>query len=363
MKKIISIVLSFVMLISLIGAMPVGAKIEFCSSDSFCEDFINSDGVERTRYYRVINGVYYEGVTESDGEIYSVDVVAILPPNGTKTVEIPNQIEIYGSVADVDAIDLESVSDNFEELIIGENVYSISGLCHLKNLKKITICGGPYISSNCFVGCTNLESIEGNSSFILEDGAVYSCRFQRKVLVAVLDDTVTSYEIKSGTTSVNSPFDNGYRNITVKRLIVNDNLDDFITGRIKRLNNITFGENVNKIKNINLHGVRNLRTLDLSNIEVISFYAKGVWRLKSVTFGKIKKLVKHSFRGCKSIEKIEFKEELPKIYKDAFKNKKEGIKFYVKSKKLAKELKTKLKGKVKNAKIFANGKLVFENVK
>lgn len=363
MKKILSIILSLVMLVSIIGAIPVSAKIEFCSSDTFCESFINSDGVQRERYYRVINGVYYEGVTESDGEIYSVKVVAILPPKDTKVVEIPNQIEIAGEVADVDAIDLEEVNGNFEEIIIGDNIYVIRGLCNLKNLKKITI-GGFVSISNCFGGCTNLESIEGDSQFVLEEGEVYSCAWGRKVLVAVLDSNVTSYEIKSGTTSVNSPFDNGYKNISVKKLIVNENLDDFITGRIKRLNTITFGENVNKIKNINLHGVRNLKTLDLSNIEVTSFNAKGVWHMKSVTFGKIKKLVKHSFRGCKSIEKIEFKEEIPKIYKDAFKNKKQGIEFYVKNKTAAKTLKTRLKGKgIKNAKIYAKGKLVYENVK
>ena len=50
------------------------------------------------------------------------------------------------------------------------------------------------------------------------------------------------------------------------------------------------------------------------------------------------------------------------ITASAFKRAATGIKFYVKNKTVAKQLKSKLKGKVKNAKIYVGKKLIYKNV-
>ncbi len=78
-------------------------------------------------------------------------------------------------------------------------------------------------------------------------------------------------------------------------------------------------------------------------------------------------ICKNAFYNCKnlSVVKMRKKTKAPKIYKNAFAGTKEGIKFYVKNKKVAKQLKKQLRKKgvgVKKAKIYVGKKLVYKNV-
>ncbi len=357
MKKILSIVLCMVMLVATLGAIPASAEIRFVDHNSFYEEE-NDDYL-----YKVIDGVYYKFyIDDCDNEIYDAYVIAILPPEGTKKVEILDEVYCYGNMVEIDEIRFQNYNifsnyrSSIEEIVIGD-IDRITGINFIPSLKKVVLGEGVKTIENCFYGCKNLETIEGNPNFMVEDGAIYKQFGDEKRLVSILDNKIKSFNIKEGVTSFDSPFGT-YGNISVKSLNVNGNLDVLMPGKIKKLNTITFGENVTKIKKIDLNGVRNLKTLDLSNIDVNTFYAKGVWHMKSVSFGKIKKLLKHSFRGCKKIETIEFKENVPKIYKDAFKNKKAGIKFYVNSKENAKSLKKQLKKSgAKNPEIYIGEKL------
>jgi len=357
MKKIISLLLCLAVMIGSIGTISASAKVTFVNHNTFYEENDNYED----QYYTIIDGVCYTIIEQCCDDFGYVS--AILPPKDCKKIEILDEIDFGAETVQINTIDIENeymfhnLNSSLEEIVIGDNIHNISGINFFPNLKKVTLGSESNNINNCFVGCKNLETLEGNSKYILEDGVIYSCVKNKRTMITAIDETIDSLEVKEGTTSIYSPFGT-YLTVTVKNLFVNENLETLKTGRMKKLRTITFGENVNSIKNIDLNGVRNLKTLDLSNIEVGSFNAKGVWHLTSVTFGKINKLVKHSFRGCKKIEKIVFEDEIPKISKDAFKNKKSGIKFYVKNKRTAKSLKKQLKNSgAKKPKIYIGKKL------
>ena len=97
--------------------------------------------------------------------------------------------------------------------------------------------------------------------------------------------------------------------------------------------------------------------------------------IKSVTIpSSVKTIKSFTFSNCKNLSKviINNKKKSPKISKElpynikdeVFENTKQGIKFYVKNKAVAKSLKKQLKGSgVKNAKILVGKKVVYKNVK
>ena len=111
-----------------------------------------------------------------------------------------------------------------------------------------------------------------------------------------------------------------------------------------------------------------LENIDLGKaylIEDKAFY--NCQSLKSVSIPVNTKAISHkAFDKCKSLSKVTFKntKKAPYIGKNAFKNTKKGIKFVVKNKKVAKQLKKELKNKksrVRNAKILVGKKVVYKN--
>ena len=86
--------------------------------------------------------------------------------------------------------------------------------------------------------------------------------------------------------------------------------------------------------------------------------------LKSITINNVKEIDTSAFYSCKNLSKIIInnKKKTPYILK-AFKNTKKGIKFVVKNKRVAKQLKKQLKKSgVKNAKILIGKKVVYQNI-
>lgn len=90
--------------------------------------------------------------------------------------------------------------------------------------------------------------------------------------------------------------------------------------------------------------------------------------LRSVSIPRNAKVVyNRAFENCKSLSKVTFKNKysnkFSEIGKNTFKNTKKGIKFVVKNKKVAKQLKKRLKNSgVKNAKILIGKKVVYKNI-
>ena len=87
--------------------------------------------------------------------------------------------------------------------------------------------------------------------------------------------------------------------------------------------------------------------------------------VRKVTFSKnIKKLGIYMFNGCNRLKEVTIESKtLPKLERGTFDYMKKGVKFYVKNKTVAKDLKENLDGKGTNADIFVKNKIVFENVK
>lgn len=79
MKKVISIVISIVLIITMFGAVSVSAEIKFKDSTTFYEEFKNADDVPCTRYYKTVNGVVYSCIDNPDYGLSDAEVVAIMP--------------------------------------------------------------------------------------------------------------------------------------------------------------------------------------------------------------------------------------------------------------------------------------------
>ncbi len=145
-----------------------------------------------------------------------------------------------------------------------------------------------------------------------------------------------------------------------------------------------FGDvkNCKNLKNIFVSGYKQAEALvgeisDNKNLESITF--KNIYlietnavhncpKLQSIILsGNIGIIDTKAFYNCKSLSKVTFKnaKKSPYIAKNAFKNTKKGIKFVVKNKKIAKQLKKQLKNKksgVRNAKILIGKKVVYQNI-
>ena len=145
-----------------------------------------------------------------------------------------------------------------------------------------------------------------------------------------------------------------------------------------------FGDikNCKNLKNIFVSGYKQAEALvgeisDNKNLESITF--KNIYQIETnavhncpklqsiILSGNIGIIDTKAFYNCKSLSKVTFKnaKKSPYIAKNAFKNTKKGIKFVVKNKKVAKQLKKQLNNKksgVKSAKILIGKKVVYQNI-
>ena len=128
-------------------------------------------------------------------------------------------------------------------------------------------------------------------------------------------------------------------------------------------------KNCVKLKNLNFKGTAKYDK-DPEILTVTSDISKEAFancvKLEKIKL-EIEGIEKKAFYNCKSLSKVTFKNEKksPYIAKNAFKNTKKGIKFVVKNKKVAKQLKKQLinkKSGVKNAKILIGKKVVYQNI-
>ena len=120
------------------------------------------------------------------------------------------------------------------------------------------------------------------------------------------------------------------------------------------------------------HNCKNLKKVKLPNNVYID---QGAFKNCKEAFANCVKLEKinleiegiekKAFYNCKSLSKVTFKnaKKAPYVGKNAFNKTKNGIKFFVKNKKVANQLKKQLKKSgVKNAKILIGKKVVYQNI-
>ena len=252
------------------------------------------------------------------------------------------------------------------------------------------------------ISLRNIEVDKDNPYLCSKDGILYSKNMKEMKLYPDRNN-MTEYKMPS---SVEEAYDLKKRNNIIK-LYLSDNLKIVwynLAWNCKKLEYVRIGENTTDIWPKAFYANKKLRNVEieskkLKKIGMMSFskcsrlnkinipptvktIGEGAfWQCKSLKKKTLPKNLKSigfsAFADCKKLSKviINNKKKAPKIskdvvnsetgvYKDAFKNTKKGIKFYVKNKKVAKSLKEQLKGSgVRNAKILIGKKVVYKNVK
>ena len=297
---------------------------------------------------------------------------------------------------------------NFDDDIKAQNL-NVNTLFVPKTVKEVYFeCVYYYNlceSSERYISLKNIEVDKDNPYLCSKDGVLYS-KDMKTIHLYPNRNSMTVYKMPNSIEEyTGSPLFIERNNI--QRLYLSDNLKyigESFASKCKNLKFVYVGTNTKEIEQLAFNGDKKLKTVKinskkLKSIEDLTFsgcsnlkkinipstvkiIGEGAfWKcksLKKITLPKnLKSIGFSAFADCKKLSKviINNKKKAPKIskdvvnsetgvYKDAFKNTKKGIKFYVKNKKVAKSLKKQLKGSgVRNAKILIGKKVVYKNVK
>lgn len=212
---------------------------------------------------------------------------------------------------------------NLRKLYVPKNTYELIGINDMPKLKVIIDKKNPYIK--------------------MKNGAVYS-KDGKKLLSLI--NSKKKYKIAKNTEHVN--FNNSNSNNTVEKVILSTSVKEISSAfsYCLKLKSVKLNKQLTVIGDSAFLKCKSLKSITIpENVEEIQFWA---------------------FKNCRKLSKVKIKseEKVPIIEDTAFKNTKNGIKFYVKNKKVAKSLKKQLKGSgVRNAKILIGKKVVYKNVK
>lgn len=359
MKKVISFVLSVVILSSVLGVSGLALLDEnknYQIGDSyFTYTIVDGDSTELGNNYGKGGSIVFENNTL---------VIRKLSDNFSRKLVVPDEI---------DSVKIENVLiedySYLETLVLSDGIkrfacfYDQGDWEHMMlkkrepNFIKYLYLGKEFIEEglattkyNSFAMLENLESISvsaDNPTLTSYKNAVYTKDLKKIVMFPACGKKVssTNYKLPKKTTQI----DDGAFNNVVKLT------------RLKGITNITKVGRAFENSSVTFAGI----SKNTKNIEPCTFRASKQLK-RVVLFGKTKKIIGEcAFENCNNLINVTIKSnKAPKVGANAFKNTKKGVRFYVKNKKIAKQLKKNLKGKgVKSAKIYANKKLVFKNVK
>ena len=193
----------------------------------------------------------------------------------------------------------------------------------------------------------------------------YSCLANKRKKL-VLPDTVTYIG------DFAFIFEHSLEKITFPKKI--KDIPDGVLSYCSSLKKVTFK---GKVKTIGIGAFlecKNLKSITIpKTVEKIGESAfDGCKSLKKITIPKnVKKIEQSAFNGCKKLSKVVFKGyKCPEIdpgnttFYSTFGKTKKGIRFQVRTRAIAKQLKAELKNTgVKKAKIYVGDKLIYKNVK
>ena len=196
----------------------------------------------------------------------------------------------------------------------------------------------------------------------------YSCLANKRKKL-VLPDTVTYIGDDA------FRFEHSLEKITFPKKI--KDIPDGVLSYCSSLKKVTFK---GKVKTIGIGAFlecKNLKSITIpKTVEKIGESAfDGCKSLKKITIPKnVKKIERSAFNGCKKLSKVVFKGyKCPEIdpgtgkistFYSTFGKTKKGIRFQVRTRAIAKQLKAELKNTgVKKAKIYVGDKLIYKNVK
>ena len=344
-------------------------EVYFEDATTFYTEFKNVVGIPLRNYFTISDGVIYNYTDVPDDDGYSsAKVIGILPTDENKSIIILDSFTRYGEEVLVTEINIQqSINRNVVKIEMGENIEKIKGFnasgIEFEIGKGVTSIEDSFYNSKDLVLSVHPE----NPYFKVDDGALYKTVTNEKQLIAVFESQ-ENFEVKADITSFIAPFGkkDTPENRKVKSITINGNLDEFELGVLKNVNTINIADNVTQIQYIDISGAKKLSEVDFSKVTAKSIYANTIKYLKKISLPMNCVIESKAFGSCKNLKEVIVNdtEKAPKIKSKAFKNTSKGIKFYTKSKKIAKQLKKNLKNSgVKNAKIYVGKKVVYKNVK
>ncbi len=328
MKKILAMLISLTTVISMFSSANVSAieKMSGEQLNAIFDDWFHNYSMKTYTtddwiYYPTLREIYSDTEVDEEGDpvllayetVYKID--GYRNANATSVV-IPNSInghKIYfvGDLTFKNNLNLERVIFSNG---IGD-VTSYTFINHKKLKKAVLPTSIKSIGSKAFLNCKSLKNVTLPKNIKIGENAFKNCK----------NIKFFNYKGKSNYDGESYISEQAFANCV-------------------------------KLEKINL-GKANL-------IESKAFY--NCKSLKSVSIPKNTDFIRNrAFYNCKSLAKATFKnkKKMPYIEKNTFKKTKNGIKFVVKNKKVAKSLKRKLKGSgVKNAKILIGKKVVYQNI-
>ena len=275
--------------------------------------------------YNIDRIVYSKGVSMSDFRAIDIDVSFICFNGQSGVLGCLG----YNSMYEIDV-------SNFSEI-------GPSALEGNYNLKKINSSKIKIFRENCMSHC-GLEKINLVSAETLDNAAFMYCYKLKKIKFGKHLKTIGEKSF-SGT---------AIKKITIPNSVIKIGSQAF--EGCKKLKYVNIG---NKVKTLSgtFANCSNLEKIVLgTNIKDINDFEGGSWWTRDFIT---------AFQNCKKLSSVVLKnkKKAPKISERTFENTKNGIKFYVKNKKVAKGLKKNLKGTgVKNAKIYIGKTLVYSGI-
>lgn len=137
--------------------------------------------------------------------------------------------------------------------------------------------------------------------------------------------------------------------------------------KCENLKSVTTPKRLKRIENYAFKACTELKSVKIlsskSSIGISTF--EKCRSLKSVLINGAVFIDNKAFYNCKKLSKVTLKNKksVPGIGRNAFKNTKKGIRFYVKNNKVAKSLKNRLHGSgVRNAKIIIGKRVIYKNI-
>lgn len=369
MKKVISLLLSVIMLFSSITCITaiaadsvvlgenhqirLGENIIATYSDDFKTLTVSGKGYMSNSYYReedinydltsrVENIIIEEGIKSADSRIFSgTQITELNLPDSLEKIDLfchskklqkinfGKNLKDIGTYAFSDCVSLKTIELPKSVTRIG--VYAFMGCTGLTVVDFGDCAARPNtlsdVSYDVFKNCKNIEKFvvsPNNSRYSAKAGVLFSCD-QTTLLIYPQNKSSSKYKMPD---TVDYIFD--------KAFCHNENLKE-----------VTLSSN---LKTIGLYAFYDIK--NLNNITI----PKSVTRICRYAFAKCPKLGKVTFLADKAVPTIEL---------FAFANAKAGIKIYTPNKTIANKVKAKLTSKeseIDNADIYANGNLVHTGI-
>lgn len=285
-------------------------------------------------------------------------LLALLPSNlfGISVFAVSKYEDLYYTISDGEVYITQCTAYNKEEIIIPETIAGCpvtkikeNALNKLNGLKKVVIPNTVNtIELNAFYSCYNLESVNipasvtyiGETAFdncrslksitVDENNQVYSSdengilfnKDKTELLSCPLGSTLSSYTVPN---SVKSIYNSSFRNCKLESVIIPDSVESIGTFAFSGNDSLKTVTIANSVKSIGIYAFSGCDNLTAVNIptsltEIETAVFSGCYKLKSITIpNNIQNIGERAFSNCSSLESIEIPDGIVCISTQAFK--------------------------------------------